>query len=278
MRSPLRLILRLPLFLAAVLCWPGCVSLVERGGRWLEGDREKILAVYRGGNFELRHVRSRKSGAESLALFTGSFPTLRINASAPDSSGGLTLFSLDFTSPSYSGWNSFTMELAGAGTFSLRGNGGTLRIETLEILQISGGKIRHQDDRITGEEALSALRNRYERIRSLTGWMHERGQGRLFADQKAFEAYWEAALFPERLPRQKRPPDWERNARWVREGERRWNETYTRETFPGELWLVRNSGALFRDWEEAAAWIYFDYRWENLAESLTGELYFSKVR
>jgi hypothetical protein len=278
MKSPFRPKLRFLLFLAAALCWPGCTTLVERGGRLLEGDGGKILAVYRSGNFELRHVRNRKSGAESLVLFTGSFPTLRINASVPDASGTLALLSLDFTSPSYSGWNSFTLELAGTGTFSPGGNGGTLQIEAVEILQISGGKIRHQNDRITGEEALSALRNRYERIRSLTGWMHERAEGRPFTDQKAFETYWEAVLFPERSPRRKRPPDWDRNARWIRAGERRWNDAYTMEIFPEELRPVRNSGALLRDWEEAAAWIYFDYRWENLAESLTGKLHFSKVR
>jgi hypothetical protein len=270
--------LRFSLLLAAVLCWPGCASLVEKGGRFLEGDREKTLAVYRGGSFELRHVRNRKGGAEFLALLTASFPTLRINMSVPDSSGNLTLLSLDFSSPSYSGWNSFTLDLAGTGIFSPRGNGGTLQTGTVDILQISGGKIRHQDDRITGEEALSALRNRYERIRSLTGWMRERGQDRLFADQRAFEGYWEAVLFPERSPQKKRPPDWDENALWVREGERRWNDTYTRAIFPEELWPVRNSGALLRDWEEAAAWIYFDYQWENLAGSLAGELYFNKVR
>jgi hypothetical protein len=278
MKSPLRPRLRFLLLLAAALCWPGCTSLVEQGGRFLEGDGGKTLGVYRSGNFELRRLRNRKSGAESLVLFAESFPTLRINASVPDSFGTITLLSLDFTSPSYSGWNSFTMDLAGTGTFSSGGNGGTLQFEAVEILQISGGKIRHQDDRITGEEALSALRNRYERIRSLTGWMHERAQGRTFADQKAFEAYWKTVLFPELSPRRKRPPDWDRNALWVRAGERRWNKTYTRETFPGELWPVRNSGALLRDWEEASAWIYFDYSWEILAASLAGKLHFNKVR
>jgi hypothetical protein len=267
------------LLLAAVLlCWPGCTSLVERGGRLLEGDGEKTLALYRRGNLELRHVRNRKSGAESLALFTGSFPTLRINAAVPDPSGTFSLLSLDFTSPSYSGWNSFTLELAGTGTFRPGENGGLLQIETVETLQITGGKIRHQDDRITGEEALSALRNRHERIKFLTGWMHEREPERLFTNQRAFEAYWKGALFPELSPRRKRPPGWDGNARWIREGERRWNETYTREFFPEELWPARNSGALLRDWEEAAAWIYLDYRWENLAASLTEALYFNQVR
>jgi hypothetical protein len=278
MKSPVRPKLRFLLLLAAVLCPLSCTSLVERVGRLLEGNGEKTLAIYRSGGFELRHVRNRKSGAESLALFTGSFPTLRINASVPDSSGIFIPLSLDFTSPSYSGWNSFTLELAGTGTFSPGGNGGTLQLETIEILQVGDGKIRHQDDRIAGEDALSSLRNRYERIKSLTGWMHEQAQGRSFANQKAFEAYWEAVLFPELSPRRKRPPDWNSNALWVRVGERRWNETYTREIFPEELWPVRNSGALLRDWEEAAAWIFFNYRWENLAASLAGKLYFNKVR
>jgi hypothetical protein len=67
------------------------------------------------------------------------------------------------------------------------------------------------------------------------------------------------------VPAKKRPPAFAGEGEWVSAGGTRWNAAYTRSAFPGELWELRDSGALLRDWEEALPWIRLLYYWDYLA-------------
>ncbi|MDR1317215.1 MAG: hypothetical protein LBK13_10115, partial [Spirochaetales bacterium] len=143
----------------------------------------------------------------------------------------------------------------------------------VEEAGIVRGKIRREDTRLTGDDALGALRNRQERIAALCQWMRGRQNTPRFRNPAEFGIYWQPVLFPEMLSASKRPPAWtEQGAKWTRGEDIFWNESYTRAVFPEDLWKIRDSGTLLRDWEEAAGWIYFMYEWEDIFSALSNEM------
>ena len=269
----------------AVLC-SGCSSLVNLGGRALDGSafREKTHARYRSlspgslGEIEVREVRG-KGGDPCLTISPGLIPALVFMGSAPEA-GEFRLDSLRFLSSNITGWNEFTRGLSGGGVFRVEGNRATLRLEgPVEPLDITGGKIRQKDTRIIGDQALQALRNREERIAALIQWMYSREKVPVFTGQGSFEKYWKPILFPELVSPGKRPKTWnETGAVWTKGEDVRWNVTYTESLFPEELYKLRNSGTLLRDWEEAASWIYLEYEWDQIVMFLGEEIQLIKVK
>jgi hypothetical protein len=274
----------------------GCTSFaanaisraVEKTGRVLDGTAfaEKTLSRYRARkaegaavNIEVREVVN-KQGNVSLVILPEDFPAIRFRGSDPVGNGDFYLTDLEYLGGNVSGWNEFTLELSGAGTFAASEETAVLAFAAPpEPVQISSGKIRRGETRITGDEALTSLRNRYERILALTGWMRGREGVPLFADQKAFEAYWRPLLLPETVSKKKRPPEWNREgARWAWAEDLRWNTAYTEYLFPEELKILRNSGALLRDWEEAFEWIYFEYSRGEIGEIFSGELSLKRIK
>jgi len=280
---------------ALALALAGCAALAERAGRALDGSAfaQRSDAVYRtaghggGSGIEAQRLRSRGGrGGEweySLAILPERFPSVKIRASAPDESGAFILASLDYLGGNEHGWNEFSMDLFGSGMFAPADPGaaeGAMALSVrggIEPVQISFGRIRRYDTRIAGEQALSYLRNRGERILALTEWM--RGQGAEMAGAAAggsaesiaeFERRWRPALFPEASRRRHRPPGWQQAGdRRSRAGGIAWNACRTARAFPEHLREVRDSGTLLRDWEEALEWIHLKYEWDSLAEALS---------
>jgi hypothetical protein len=278
----------------------GCASLAETGGRVLDGSAfaEKTLASYREApkSGTRADLLRRKDGSEFIAISVDSMPNLRLIGTVPAGDGGFALTALEFLAPNLSGWNQFTLDLSGTGSFPIS-NGvrmrATLQIAgPLETLDISGGKIRRGSSRLNGAQALTALRNRRERILALTQWMNRtvaREQPGFsgeappqFADQKGFAEYWEPRLFPELARPKNRPAAWAAasaaEGAWALGEDVKWSVAYTEAAFPEELWAVRNSGTLLRDWEEAAAWIYLEFEWDTIVEFLSGKNELSKIK
>jgi hypothetical protein len=264
--------------LTAFLLLSGCLStLVEKSGEALDGNilPEKILEFYRTpGNDETKPMEIRRvliaGEAEELKIESAAFPGLRLRTGLPAEDGGIEFTSLEFLSSHLNGWNEFSLELLGRGSFVVDGNKAFLRFEeTPERVQISAGRIRLKQSRFTGDEALRSLRNRRERILALTEWTQSRENVPAFADQAAFERYWKPFLFPELASKKEAPPEWRaENDAFVKADSVNWNRSYTERIFPEELWEFRNSGALLRDWEEAAPWIYLEYAWDSIIASL----------
>ncbi|MFP3041364.1 hypothetical protein LQZ19_06030 [Treponema primitia] len=264
----------------------GCASLAETGGSVLDGSAfaEKTLASYReepGKKIRLDRVRP-KNGPEFITIRIDSIPNLRIKGSLPDGEGNFYLSSLYFLSPNTNGWNEFTLELSGIGSFV--GNdtaqaGAILQLKgPVETLDISEGKIRRGASRLTGTQALAALHNRRERVEAITQWMKEQPNLPDFSDRETFEEYWTPLLFPEIVKRKERPAAWTEGESWVIGEDVKWNTVYTESVFPEELWPVRNSGTLLRDWEEASGWIYFVFEWDRIVESLSKKIELKKTK
>jgi hypothetical protein len=297
----------LPLFCGS------CVSLVERTGRFLDGSSraEKNIAVYRttqkdGTGIGVTELRN-KAGDRSVLITLEQFPAIKIRGSSPDEQGEFHLSSLDYLGGSTHGWNEYRLGLSGSGHLVLGETTATLSIpDEIITVDISSGRIRRFDTRITGNEALTSLGNRRERILALTEWMnavpesenftteygypadsledteeeeknilelpgrHQKKPGDLSRDD--FEKYWKAVLFPEMVSKKKRPEGWKQDGdSWARAEDIRWNLSYTERVFPEELRNIRNSGTMLRDWEEAFEWIYVEYAWSHITEILSQE-------
>jgi hypothetical protein len=285
-----------------VVSLSSCVGmiLVEKGGQALDGSAftDKKLASYRRQGIEVRQVRAKADkGKEDIFLIKlDDFPSVQLRTAPPEKNGAFFFSSLYFLGGSLSGWNVFSQELSGSGSLRVVGNTAYLNVSGgLETGSITGGRISHNGSKLSGKEALSGLRSRYERIAVLVAWMKAAGARAAgsappvapgaetpvkagntqkakppahFADQEAFEDYWKPILLPERVGKKKRPAAYMDTGEWVTAEDVKWNTAYTRAVFPEDLWPLRDSGALLRDWEEAAGWIYFMYEWEYIEASV----------
>jgi hypothetical protein len=271
------------------LLWGSCVSLVEKTGRFLDGSSraEKKTAVYRtvrkdGNGMGVMELRD-KAGTYSFVITLEQFPSIQIRGSAPDEQGAFYLTSLDYLGGSPHGWNEYRLDLAAVGRLVLGEITATLSIpDEIISVEISAGRIRRFDTRITGTEAITSLGNRRERILALNEWMkasYREDAAPPNLNRKDFEKYWKPVLFPELVSKKKRPAGWrQEDDNWARAEDIRWNTGYTERVFSEELWNIRNSGTMLRDWEEAFEWIYVEYSWNHITELLSRETILTKTK
>jgi hypothetical protein len=263
-----RLHLLLRLVFAVLLA--GCASLTEKAGGLLDGSArvEKILRRYRSEARGIEYRELERSGRREAAILLDKVPTVKLRASPPDSRGFFSLESLEFLAGSLSGWHQFSLTLSGQGAFFPRGEQAGLHLTgPVEALDITEGKIRLDERRLIGGEALSSLRNRYERIKALGDWMKSQSNVPFTAsaNREDFEKYWKPLLLPEIVRDKFRPESFKnQDGPWVRAEHVSWNTGYTAAFFPGDLAEYRNSGALLRDWEETVEWIYLEYAWDRI--------------
>jgi len=261
-----------------------CVSLVEKTGQALDGSafKFKTISAYSTSSKNNKQkpeikisVVENKSKEKLITITIEEFPMLKLWGSYPDEKGAFSLTELEFLAGNTHGWNEYSLELMGTGNLKL-GDTAVFKIEEIESVQVTKGRIQRYDTRLTGNEALSALRNRRERIIAVTEWMASlslaKGQ-----TVEQFEEYWQPVLFPEMVSKEKRPDGWIQDGDVFKNAENiRWNTGYTERKFPEELRIIRNSGTLLRDWEEALYWIYMAYEWENIVELLSREYILTK--
>jgi hypothetical protein len=289
--------MKLPIVLCVTLCGIvliclSCVSMVEKTGQALDGSAfaEKKIAVYRDvperaagkkkkATIEIVEVQN-KSGVYSLIITLPEFPAMKLRGSAPDAQGVFYLTSLDYLGGNTHGWNEYRLDMFGTGSFTRSDQSAALSLSRdIEAVQISGGRIHRYDTRITGEEALSSLRNRRERVLSIVEWMNDREGAPAGQGIDDFEKYWKPLLFPEIVPKKYQPAGWQQEGdQWTRAESIRWNTGYTERTFPEFFRDIRNSATLLRDWEEALAWIHLEYEWKRITEKLSREIVLQKVK
>jgi hypothetical protein len=270
--------------IALIFC--GCTSLIDKAGRAADGSAfsEKKTARYRAvkkegaaADIEITEVQD-KAGQRSVIIQLNDYPMMKLRGSYPDEKGEFYLTALEYLGGSAHGWNEYTMDMAGTGSLTL-GETAVLTIDDeIEQVQISGGRIQRFDTRIVGSEALTNLRNRRERVAATVEWMASLN-GPKGQSLENFDQYYKPLLFPEMAKRKHRPKGWlqEGDVR-VKAEDIRWNTGYTDRVFPEELKNVRNSGTLFRDWEDALSWIYLEYEWENIKELLSRQIILQRIK
>lgn len=124
--------------------------------------------------------------------------------------------------------------------------------------------IRYRDTILESDTALKQFGNRLERLQSAVNFLNEK----LGPDEisfKDFEERVEKILFPEVYGYTEKRVE---KGNTVRADGIEWDTLYSDENIPEELREVRNTGTLFRDWEETSKLFYF---W-HLREKITGRL------
>jgi len=251
----------------------------EKAGQTLDGSAfaEKRTALYRAQDMEMWEMLS-KAGERSFIITMSNYPTMKIRASEPNESGEFNIVSLDYLGGGAQGWNEFRLELSGEGKLVLDETSAAISVQNeIEPIQINFARIKRYDTRLSGNEALTMLRNRHERIKAVTEWMNSNEAAPKDIDLNKFEEYWKPILFPELVSKKKRPADWQReNDQWNRAESVNWNKSYTERLFPEELRELRNSSTMLRDWEEALDWLYNEYEWKRIQEMLSRETVLQK--
>jgi hypothetical protein len=257
--------------------------MFQKVGEFLEGEAfdEKTITLYRSRGrprSELRIVLLENSVRE-IEISSDAYPNIKIRGNIHPGGGSFTITRIEFFSSHIQGWSEYTLDIAGEGYFQRNNENGTLIFPSqVETFEIRSGRIRYKDTRITGTEALTSLRNRRERILALVEWMDTRIPKQNFASQRQFEQYWKRIILPELVSKNGRPPEYtEAGAEWKWANDIRWNINYTKQLFPEELWELRNSGSLLRDWEESISWIYFEYAKDYIFSYYNG-LEFTRIR
>jgi hypothetical protein len=253
--------------------------MTEGAGKLLEGKFDYTVRLYRspktvpkGRGYQV--LERAGKGGPGLDILIEAVPVITLKASMPDEDGTFYLKSLEYLGGNSPGWVEFSLALSGGGTFIRRGaNSAALRLRPpTEPALISEGRIRREGTRLSGEEALRALNNRYERILALTEWMRQQKVPlRVNRGAGDFESYWKPILLPELVSPKKRPQSYDdtgTTVSWVMAEQVRWNTAYTEQLLPEELRPLRDSGTLKRDWEESRDWIFLVYAWDYIFNTL----------
>ena len=260
--------------ITCLLLLSGCISMFERTGQVLDGSAfaERRISAYRSPYIEITEVQNR-DGEHSVIITLNQFPAVSLRGTLPDSQNLFFLTAMYYLGGNEHGWNEWRLDISAAGNLRLGEEIAALAINGgIEAVEISAGRIHRFDTRITGDEALRNLRNRQERVLSLSEWMLKQNDAPRALSERDFNRHWRPLLFPEIVSARRRPVNWRQEGDiWARAEDIRWNISYTERVFPEELWEVRNSGTLLRDWEEALSWIYLKYEWESIEALLSAE-------
>jgi len=168
------------------------------------------------------------------------------------------------------GWTEISF--AASGQIKIKGRDyDVIKPVVLEFPQ--SAKIRIKDSVLINEEALSVLNNRLDRIQSVIDFLRQPSdfiKCPKYVDYFSFEHKIGAFLFPEKygyagatgkLSGKKK---FGRNkGNYVIGDSIFWNDDYTKAVFPEYMWEVRNSGTLYKDWEQDFDLIYYLYNWDT---------------
>ncbi|MDR2660338.1 MAG: hypothetical protein LBC27_10210 [Spirochaetaceae bacterium] len=285
-------------------------NVLNEAGRLLDGSAfaEKTIKNYKSADDFLNfRIFSTKNGERGAVFTLKTVPYIKFYCTEPylaedtsasidedaendaekeynGNAGGLFFITrIHFLFSNVSGWQEGDMNVSGYGAFvddEFSVDGGII------IGEITRGSIQRRDKYLSGERALTELRNRGERIAAVSEWMKEYTSPEdILPPFDDFEKYWRPVLLPETSPAALRPfrfnelnktrPDADSDGKTAGSGIEysygehiKWNMEYTQELFPENLRPLRDSGTLFRDWEEAAAWLYIYYNWGTIVKIL----------
>ena len=175
------------------------------------------------------------------------------------------------------GWTDAYYEASGHIVFQEQNDQWTAETtDTFELWDILKGEIRYYDAYFRGDEGLWKVKNRIDRIRKLNRFFKDEiGLPLFYPDKKGFAQELVPFLFPEAEKtfngKERKMLFSETNLLYDQsEGERFeggglfWNTEYSQNILPEQLIPLRNSGTLWRDFEEASGLIYSLYNLEYI--------------
>ncbi|MBI9097804.1 MAG: hypothetical protein JEY91_04980 [Spirochaetaceae bacterium] len=225
--------------------------------------------------------KSNKQGLVWTELTSVFIPGITIKGSLEKREDGL-LFAIE-SAELFSNWNNGWTEAVyeASGTYGFKSINGSEReflcseVDQFEFWDITYGEIRYYDTFYRGNDGIWKVKNRIDRIRELSRWLKEdKGFHSIYGDFKkdtpyssAFKDDMEIFLFPEKRKFRKLEEENKLTGEYYSaldkpevielKGQRKrgsgiyWRMDYTRAVFPEEFHELRNSGTLWRDFEEA---------------------------
>lgn len=159
-----------------------------------------------------------------------------------------------------------------------------VEVDPLEIWDIESGEIRYKGNYYRGDDGLQKVRNRVDRIREYVSVIKEnRGPDYLGGVKKASTVSLysiKGSLYPKLFPEVEGFKKLEKNLRLPKlyysndypkekvEGSNiYWRTDYTKSVFPEHLWELRDSGTIFRDFEETPQLIVGFYNLDGFIEN-----------
>lgn len=183
---------------------------------------------------------------------------------------------LEWFSNWYDGWSEAVIMVSGTLIVSETEAGWHVRAASpVRADYAASGAIRYRDMRLTGEAGSDAVSRRINRISAAVAFLSDALEGEQFprfsvrkkkVREHGFEYRAGQLLFPEQYgyPAGTRKSD-SRSA-YIRGEGIRWDTGYSEDHIPENLREVRNTGTLYRDWEETGELFYYIYVLENLNE------------
>lgn len=246
-------------FLGSAVCLLGCSSTKAAATQITPGD---VLLT--------AEVRENDSGAtyECVVSLNPKSRAKMTGFAERDAEGDLimTVEQFHWFNNWHDGWTD--ADLVASGKLRLTKEGSRWLVSPLEKIvleQTTTAKIRYRDDILSGNEAAALFDRRIGRVTATAEWIAEAlPREYLF---KPFLTDAEQLLFPERFGY----PEGTKASPATKENRRRgegcvWDTQYTRDTIPELLREVRDTGTLYRDWEESAELFYFIYTQELVYE------------
>lgn len=131
-------------------------------------------------------------------------------------------------------------------------------------------RIRFQDSRVAGDPGTAAFDRRMNRIRAAAQFLNEKFQEKSFpefargGDENAFSIAGGKTLFPEIYGYPEGTSESPESAETRQRGEGiLWDKGYSASEIPENLREVRDTGTLYRDWEETSLLFYYIYELER---------------
>ena len=235
-----------------------------------------------GESIAILTEKSNNKGEIQTELTSVFHPGITIKGNLEKDGKGFSFFitGADFFSNWNNGWTEAKYEASGIYLFKSVGNSDSEliceEVDPFELWDITSGEIRYNNTYYRGNDGIWKVKNRIDRIKELCHWLkEERGFPPIYGDIKKETSYspsfkddMELFLFPEirnfnKLEREnklveeyylaiKNNTDLEELiGKQNRGSEILWRMDYTAAVLPREFHKLRNSGTLWRDYEEA---------------------------
>lgn len=242
-------ILLIPLtFLAAALFITSCATVTA-----------EYSIMQSDISFTLK-VRRDLEGNATGELYNSLLPAADVRGDIEETEEGLIFYvtGVRFFANWPNGWTEGIYEASGSYLVTFENGGARLQLrDEVTLWDIAAGEIRYFDTYYRGENGFTKVKNRIDRMTEISRFLKtERDFPPFYRDYKNGTGKIAAFLFPELKGS---PAEGEDS---VLGAGIRWDSGYTDEILPEQYGELRNSGTLWRDYEEAAGLFYTIYNFD----------------
>lgn len=204
-----------------------------------------------------------KSGAAKVKMSGGLLQSAVIYGDAKIDGEGwrISLSRLDWFNNWANGWTQASFLLEGTASLQPGPTGWSLTIESAPKLDtVESASMRYFDTYLRGDGGRAEFSRRWDRIQAVASDMLIRlSASTLVKKPRALRRY----LFPE-IYGYESPPS-STHAKVLAQGFA-WNSDYTKEHFSAQLWVLRDSGSLLRDYKESPGLWSLALAWKSFWE------------